>query len=159
METERLLTSWGEYETAIAQLLPMARRSVAIFDRDLAGLQLEKPAACATLTNFLRGVPDASLRVVVQSAQTFRTRSPRLLQLLRSFAHNFQLVEAPPHLARLNDSLLLIDATHAVIRFHHEQPRSKEILSSPEGCKPYCKRFEEIWAEGGTPISATTLGL
>ncbi|MBI2308448.1 MAG: hypothetical protein HYU78_14180 [Rhodocyclales bacterium] len=159
MPSERLLTSWTDYETIVGQLLPMAQYSVAIFDRDLTALQLERPAVNEALAAFLRRSPDALLRIAVQSAQLACTRSPRLMQLLRRSAHNFHLVEVPPHLARLSDSLLLVDGAHGLIRFHQDHPRGKEILSSPEGCQPYCKRFEEIWSEGGTPISASTLGL
>lgn len=159
MASERLLTSWGEYETAIGQILPLAQHSVAIFDRDLTTLRLERPSVSEALAAFLRRSPDALLRIAVQSAQPLRERSPRLLQMLRWSAHNFHLVEVPPHLARLSDTMLLVDGEHGIIRFHQDHPRGKEILSTPEGCQPYYQRFEEIWAEGGTPISATTLGL
>lgn len=159
MTSERLLTSWGEYETAIGQLLPLAQHSVAIFDSDLIALQLEKLPVSAALAAFLSRSPDAQLRIAVQSAQPARERCPRLMQMLRWSAHKFHFVEVPQHLAQLSDSLLLIDGEHGIIRFHQDHPRGKEILSSPEGCKPYNQRFEEIWAEGGTPIGATTLGL
>lgn len=159
MASERLLTSWSEYETAVGQLLPTAENAIAIFDRDLASLRLEKPGHHQALADFLRRAPNVRLRIAVQSAQAIRTHSPRLMQLLQTFAHRFQLVEVPPHLARLSDSMLLIDDASAVVRFHHDHPRSKEILADEDACSPYGKRFEDIWAEGGTPISATTLGL
>jgi len=156
--SEHLLTSWGEYDAAVGRVLPAARRSLLIFDRDLQVLALEQAARHELLAGFLRQ-PDSELRVVVLSAQPVLSRCARLLGLLRTFAHHFQLVEAPPHLGHLSDSMLIADGENAVIRFHRDHPRSKEIIADAEACKPYLKRFDEIWAEGGTPISATTLGL
>jgi len=156
--SEHLLTSWGEYDAAIGRVLPMVRRSLLIFDRDLQALALEQTTRHEMLTRFLQQ-PDSELRIVVLSAQPVLSRGARLLGLLRTFAHHFQLVEAPPHLGNLNDSMLIADGENAVIHFHRDHPRSKEIIADAEACKPYVKRFDEIWAEGGTPISATTLGL
>ena len=93
------------------------------------------------------------------AASPLRDRHPRLMELLRVFAHKLHIVETPSHLANLSDSMLLVDDGSAVIRFHHDHARSKEILLDPEACKPYCRRFEDIWTEGGTPISATVAGL
>ncbi len=158
MSQERLMTSWSEYDSAIAELLPVARHSIVIFDRDLAALKLELPARHDVLASFLRQ-PGATLRVAVQSAQPVQQHCPRLIALLRLFAHSFHLVEVPPHLAHLGDAMFIVDGTSAVVRFHGDHARSKQIQDDAEACKPYCKRFDEIWAEGGTPISATTLGL
>lgn len=158
MNRERLLTSWGEYDAAIDEALAAARLTIDIFDRDLAALKLETPGRHGALAAFLRQ-PDSSLRIVVQSSRPVLERSPRLLSLLRLHAHHFRLQEAPPHLDSLADSLLLVDGEGGVVRFHRDHARSKSIVGDAEACKPYCKRFEEIWNEGGTPLSATTLGL
>lgn len=159
MEAEPLITSWGDYEATVAQLIPMAQRSIAIFDQDLQHLRLENPGLNATLQRFLRADPDARLRIAVHNAEAVRHRSPRTLDLLRLFAHSFQLIETPPHLASLADSLLLIDEEHALVRFHRDHARGRKIIADPEATQAYRKRFDDIWNEGGTPISATTIGL
>jgi len=158
MSSERLMTSWGEYDAAIGRQLSAARHTILIFDRDLQTLNVERPARAEVLAAFL-SQPDSRLCIVVQSVQLIRQHGARLLSLLRLHAHHFELVEAPPQLASLNDSMLLVDGESAVIRFHRDQPRSKEIVADPEACSPYLKRYEDIRAEGGTPIGATTLGL
>ncbi|MBK8523622.1 MAG: hypothetical protein IPL58_05555 [Betaproteobacteria bacterium] len=78
---------------------------------------------------------------------------------VRVFAHNFHVIETPPHLANLSDAILLVDDASALIRFHRDHARSKEIFADPEACKPYHRRFEDIWNEGGNAVSATTAGL
>lgn len=152
------MTSWGEYDAAIDEALADARLAIDIFDLDLVALKLETPGRHEALAAFLRR-PDACLRIAVQSSRPVLDRCPRLLTLLRLHAHHFRLQETPPHLASLADSLLLVDGVGGVVRFHHDHARSKSIADDAEACKSYCKRFEEIWNEGGTPLSATTLGL
>lgn len=159
MSDRPLLTSWSEYSTAVERLLAQAEHSVAIFDRDLSSLQLERPTVIASLTRLLQSSPSASLRIAIQAPAALRTRHPRLMELLRTFAHKLQIVEMPEHLAHLSDSMLLVDGTSALIRFHRDHARSKELIKDPEACKPYFRRFEDIWMEGGSPISASTAGL
>jgi len=69
------------------------------------------------------------------------------------------LIECPKHLASLNDSMLIADDRHALIRFHLDHARAKAIIDSTEECLPYVLRFKEITKEGGEQISATPLGL
>lgn len=159
MSDQPLLTSWSEYAAAVERTLAHAKHAIAIFDPDLSSLQLERAGIIGSLTRLLRSSPTSTVRIAVQTASPLRSHHPRLMELLRVFAHNLHIVETPPHLARLSDSMLLVDDTSALIRFHYDHARSKEIILDPEACKPYCRRFDEIWAEGGTPISATVAGL
>ena len=158
-ETSPLMTSWGEYETSVERLIPMATRSLAIFDHDLQQFHLERPLLHDAIQHFLRTFPGAHLSIAVQDADPVQRLAPRTLNLLRLFAHSFQIIETPPHLANLSDSLLLVDDRHALVRFHRDHARSRQILDDVVACQPYRKRFEEIWNEGGTPVSATTIGL
>ena len=159
MAEQPLITSWTDYAAAAERLLAKASRSVDIFDQDLASLRLERPATIASLTHFLRASPSSTLRIVVHTADALRTQHPRLINLLSLFAHKFQVFETPAHLANLADSMLLVDQESALIRFHRDHARSKEIIADPTEVKPYCKRFEDLWEERGTPVSATTTGL
>ena len=159
MSTSDLMTTWAEHAASIDRLLPLARHSIAIFDRDLSSFALEKPDRHDVLVHFLRNTPGASLRIAVQNAEPIRQHAPRLMQMLRLFAHSFHLMEAPPHLANLSDSMLLIDDDKALVRFHGDHARCREFIGEAEACQPYRKRFEEIWNDGCTTVSATTIGL
>lgn len=158
MNTERLINSWNDYTEAVSALLPVAHRSIDIFDHDLASLELGTRASTETLSSFLQ-LPGATLRIALQSLAPVLHYSPRLIDLARLFPHRFQLVEVPPHLASLGDSLFLVDGESGVIRFQHDQARSKEILGDETACRPYCMRFQEIWNAGGTPCPLHALGL
>ena len=65
----------------------------------------------------------------------------------------------PDHLAQLRDAMIIVDDTHALVRFDRDQPRGKLLIDEPDEVAPYRRRFDEIWSEGGHPVSLTTLGL
>ena len=81
------------------------------------------------------------------------------MDLLRTYHHTMAVHRCSDQLAGLRDTMLLVDGKHGLIRFDREQPRSKLLVDETEELLPYLNRFEEIWSEGGTPVSATTLGL
>lgn len=159
MNESALITSWAEYAATAERLLHQARNTILILDRDLGSLHLDRPTQVACLSGFLRASPRAMLRIALHNSELLRHHHPRLMELLRTFAHNFQVQELPPHLANLSDAMLIVDDQSALIRFHQDHARSKELVSDAEACKPYRKRFDDIWAEGGTSVSATTIGL
>lgn len=158
MGSERLISSWNEYREAVLALLPAARHTIDIFDRDLAPLKLETLASIEMLSSFLQ-LPGTNLRIALQTAIPLLHYCPRLSGLARHFPHKFHLVEVSPQLARLEDSLFLVDGESGIVRFQHDQARSKEILGNEAACRPYCMRFQEIWDTGGTPCTLHALGL
>jgi len=159
MDNAPLITSWADYSAAAARIIAGARHSLVIFDRDLCALRLEDPANIAALTSFLKQPAATSLHIVLRDGELLRSRQPRTLKLLTTFAHRMKIHEAPEHLQRLPDSLLIADARNGLIRFHEDHARSREIPDDAEACQPYCQRFDDIWTEGGNPLGATPVGL
>ncbi|GHU18526.1 hypothetical protein FACS189475_04160 [Betaproteobacteria bacterium] len=158
MDTE-LITHWSEYDYAARKILLLATRSIRIFDSDLARLKLESRENALLLRQFLTAAPQNTLQLVLRNPQPFRNDSPRLFKLLTDFPHAMQVRECASSLTKLSDTIFLADDRHALIRIHDDHARSRFIVDSAEDCRRYLTRFEEILAEGGTPISATTLGL
>lgn len=155
-----LITSWGDYQTAIDRLLSIAVRKIAIYDEDLGLLRLDSPSRRNELKRVLHGGASASLiRVAVRNAEPVRQEQPLLMNLLADFGHCLFARQTPPQLAHLRDTIILIDDTHGLIRFERDQARSKLLLDEAEELKPYFSRFEEIWADSAETISTTTLGL
>jgi len=58
-----------------------------------------------------------------------------------------------------SDALLIVDAQHALHRYHADQPRATLLTSMPQAVRPLVDRFEEIWATGEPAVGGTTLGL
>lgn len=153
-----LLTSYGEYAAAIDRLLALAERRLDIFDHDLSSLKLDQPDRHAALTRLLAS-PSHRLRIVVQDGQAALARHPRLSRLLETHGHQFSLIEADPKLQHLSDSMLLADGSHALLRFHQDQPRGKLLEDEADEVKPYERKFQSILDEGGTPLSSRVAGL
>lgn len=153
-----IINSWTEYAGLAEQLLGEATQSIDIFDSDLSALHLDRPAQIAQLSDFLKKSPAATLRIALHRAAPLRDQHPRLMELMRIYAHKFHVREIPAHLTHLADCMLIVDRRSVLVRFHHDHPRCREIRDD-EASKPYGKRFDEIWAEGGTAVSAYTTGL
>jgi len=157
--TRELLTSWSDYQTAIDCILALATKTIFIYDEDLGQMHLETPSRIAALKAPLGSARADCLRVALRNTTPLQQRQPLLLRLLATYGHNSAIQQTPEQLAHLRDSMILVDGVHALIRFDRDQPRSKLLIDEPEEVMPYRRRFEEIWAEGGTPVSSTTLGL
>jgi hypothetical protein len=156
---QELLSHWSGYRRAARKILLSATRSIRIFDPDLTRLGLEDRENALSLRRFLTAAPGNTLRIVLRNAEPFRNDSPRLFQLLADFSHAMTVWECAPQLLKLTDALFLADDRHALMRIHEDHARSRLIIDDAKACQPYLTRFAGILEEGGTPISATTLGL
>lgn len=155
----QLMTNWSEHDRLLKEILILASKTLCIFDQDLSKLKLERPDNAESLRDFLSTDRQNLLWIVVKDPEPVRRDNPRLMKLLSTFPQNMTLVECPSHLASLNDSMLIADDRHALIRFHIDHARSKAIIDNTEECLPYVFRFKEIAKEGGEQIFATPLGL
>ncbi|HSG23181.1 MAG TPA: hypothetical protein VLA64_09515 [Azonexus sp.] len=154
-----LITSWGDYQTAIDHLLFMACRKICIYDEDLGQLKLDSALRLPQILRVLQAGHKESLQVIIRNADLLRHRSPLLIKLFADFGHLASAHQSPPHLANLRDSMLIVDDKYALIRFERDLPRSKLLLDSTDELKPYLNRFSELSSAGGEPISTNTLGL
>jgi len=157
--SRELFTSSVEYQAAVDRLLALATRRVWIYDEDLAMLHLETPAHIEMLRVPLAATRHDCLRIAVRNLAPLQQRQPLLQGLLRTHSHNSSVQQTPEHLSNLRDSIIVVDDAHALIRFDRDQWRSKLLIDEPDEVAPYRRRFEEIWAEGGSPYGATTIGL
>ena len=154
-----LLTHWSEYDDEAQKILRRATRSIRIFDADLVRTGLERRENALALRAFLSAAPRNTAQIVLRNAERFRNNSPRLFQLLADFSNTMQVWECAPGLRQLTDAIFIADECHALIRIHEDHARARVIADDAPACRVYLARFEEILREGGTPISATTLGL
>ena len=154
-----LITSWGEYQTAIDRLLFMACQKICIYDEDLGQLKLESSLRLPQIKRILRAGHKESLQIIVRNAERLHNQSPLLIKLLTDFSHLATAQQSPPNMAHLRDSMLIIDDKHALIRFERDLPRSKLLVDEIDELKPYLNRFSALSSAGGEPISTSTLGL
>ena len=154
-----LMTSWGEYQIALDRLLAMAEHDIRIYDEDLVALKLDSTPRLAQVQRLLQGNRRDCLQIALRNGEPFKHQHPRLLDVFATHGHLMAVQQTPEHLAHLRDSMILVDGRHGLIRFDRDQPRAKLLIDEIEELQPYRRRFEEIWNEGGIPISPTTMGL
>jgi hypothetical protein len=157
--SRELFTSWADYQSAIDRLFALAAKRIWIYDEDLGMLHLETAERIEMLKRPLASTRQDCLRIALRNTAPLQQRQPLMQRLLATHSHNSAAQKTPEQLSHLRDSIILVDDVHALIRFDRDQPRSKLLIDEPEEVMPYRRRFEEIWAEGGTPVAATTLGL
>lgn len=154
-----LITSWGDYQAAIDRLLALASRKICIYDQDIQPLKLESPARLVALQRVLQGPDRDALQIALRDGTALRRDHPLLGRLLTTYGHHAQVQQTAEQLAHLRDSMILVDGKHALIRFDRDQARSKLLIDEADEIRPYLVRFAEILAEGGEPITTSTLGL
>ena len=157
--SRELITSWNDYQSAIDRILALACNQVWIYDEDLGMLRLETPERIEALTAPLASLHPDCLHIALRNTEPLQQRQPLIRRLLTVYSHNSAAQQTPEHLGHLRDSMILVDDAHALIRFDRNQPRGKLLIDEPDEVKPYRSRFTEIWAEGGAPVTPTTLGL
>ena len=158
--SSRLITTWSEYDSAVREILGLAQTTLLVFDETLSSLQLERPERIAALRRLLSArKPATRLTIIVQKADFVRQYSPQLMDLLTVHSPALTIIQSPPHLDRLRDSLLIADGRHVLVRFHHDHARARLIIDDLAECAPYQQRFDEILGEGGGALSPMTLGL
>lgn len=157
--SRNLLLSWGDLQQARHTTLSRAVDDIAIFDRDLSRFPLGSREIDAVLRQLLAASPNVRLRIALHDTTRAAMTQPRLMALLQRFEHAITIRETPENLRQLTDEMLVADARDAVIHFQFDQPRGKHIVDDPNEIQPYLRRFEDLWAECGPPISTTSLGL
>lgn len=149
----------SEYRQAMDRLMQAARRRICLFDQDLADAGLEAPDRAEGLRRFLLAGRDHRLQIVVHDARPLQCCQPRLLALLRQFSHALEIRQTGEEARGLSDTLMVVDETHYLRRFHFDQPRGQWALHDRARAQVLQRRFEEIWLASTTAVTATTLGL
>lgn len=146
------------YAAALDTILEKPRKTVRIFENAL-GRDYNSPRRVESLRTFLLANPRNRLQIVVHDTQSMDRNCPRLLNLLRVYAHSISIHETHQTAKAVYDPFAVVDDLHYVHRFHFEELRGLLALDDPIGTHTLIERFEEIWEASSPAVSATTLGL
>lgn len=141
------IDSEASYRSAIALVVATARSEIRIFDRTLGAMGLDQRATVEVLQQFLAASGDRRLRIVVHDVAPLQTHMPRLIALLRDFAHQIEVRVTPEHLHNLADCWVLADQESGAIRFHADHARGKYVVADPVEIKPWWQRADDLMAE------------
>ena len=155
---ERTLHSIAEQVEAIDALIERARTRLRVFDVDLSQTGWNGADRADRLAAFLRG-RGARLEMILHETRYVEQSCPRLLALLKTYAHAMTLYKTGPEARSAMDPLVIADDRHFLHRFHVDGARAALALDAPSAARPLVARFDEIWATGEPGLTGTVLGL
>jgi len=148
-----------EQAVAIDELIALARHHIRVFDQDLSETGWSSAARVDRLASFLREVRGRRLDIIVHDTRYLQSACPRMIKLLRTYAHVMTIYQTGAEAKIATDPLLIVDGRHYLHRFHFEQPRAVMGVNQPEQTQLLATRFDQIWATGESGVSGTVLGL
>jgi hypothetical protein len=155
---ERFDTNEG-FQAAVDRLLEQPGRELRVFDPDGAALRLNDSGRIERLERFLLASRTRRLYLVVHNTDHLTRQCPRLLMLLRRFAHAMQINQTHEEIREVQDAFLLLDSVHYVRRPVAALFRGAIGLGDENEGQALRGRFGEIWAASYPSVSSTTVGL
>jgi hypothetical protein len=147
------------FQAAIERLLQQPGRELRIFDPDGAALLLNDAARIQQIERFLLASRVRRLFLVVHDTEHLTRHCPRMMTLLRRFAHAIQVNRSDESIRELQDAFLVLDSLHYVRRPVANLFRGAMALGDENEGLAMRGRFTEIWNASSPAVSATTVGL
>lgn len=157
-EYERFDTE-AAWHQAIDKLLALEGRELRIFDPDLTSLRLNTPERIERLEYFLQVSRTRRLFIAAHDTEHLTRRCPRMMGLLARYAHAIQINRTHEEIKGIQDSFLVLDASHYARRPVATFYRGALGLNDETEALPMRSRFLEIWAASFPGVSSTTVGL
>lgn len=154
-----LFDSETAFQAAVERLLAQTGRELRVFDPDLSALRLNAPERIACLERFLQASRTRRVYLATHDTGHLSKHCPRMLGLLRRYAHAIEVQRTHEEIGGLRDSFLVLDALHFVRRPEAAFWRGVICLNDRNEAYAMRARFLEIWAASFPAVSPTTLGL
>ena len=155
---ERFDTRAG-FQAAVERLLEQPGRELRVFDPDGAALLLNDAPRIEHIERFLLASRTRRLYLVLHDTEHLTRQCPRMLALLRRFAHAIQINRTDETIRELQDAFLVLDSLHFVRRPVSQFFRGAMALGDETEALAMRGRFMEIWAASYPAVSGTTVGL
>jgi hypothetical protein len=149
----------ADFQKALDRFLEQPGRELRLFDPDLKGLRLNSPARIEQLDRFLRGSRTRKIYIVVHETDHLTRQCPRMLDLLKLFAHVIQINRTHEEIRNLQDAFLVLDARHYLRRPVAGHFRGAIGLHDETEALAMRSRFQEIWSASYPGVASTTVGL
>ena len=147
------------FQAAVDRLMEQPGRELRLFDPDGAALRLNDPQRIERLDRFLLASRTRRIYLVVHNTDHITRQCPRLLTLLRRFAHAMQINRTHEEIREVQDAFLLLDSMHYVRRPVASLFRGAMGLGDENEGQALRGRFGEIWSASYPAVSSTTVGL
>ena len=149
----------AEFQQAVDRLLAQPGRELRIFEPDLSALRLNSPARIAQLDGFLRASRTRRIQIAVHRTDHLTRFCPRMMELIKLFAHAIQVNRTHEEIAGLQDAFMVLDAQHYLRRPVAGFYRGGLGLGDEAEALAMRARFMEIWSASYPGVASTTVGL
>jgi len=149
----------AEFQQAVDRLLEQPGRELRIFEPDLSALRLNSPARIAQLDGFLRASRTRRIQIAVHRTDHLTRFCPRMMELIKLFAHAIQVNRTHEEIAGLQDAFMVLDAQHYLRRPVATFYRGGLGLGDEAEALAMRARFMEIWSASYPGVASTTVGL
>lgn len=157
--SRQLILTRSAYLDALKTLLPMAQRTIRIFDSDLAALGFQRLDRIELLRTFLSADRNNVIQIVVHDTSHLLRNGARLIDLQRLFSARLAIHQSEGDACRAQDCFVLVDEHHFVRRPVAGQTRGVYALHEAREGRLLVERFDALVACSQPAIPGTATGL
>ena len=155
----RELTSFADNRQAAVQLVNQARRSLAVFARDLEPTIYDTAEFIAAVQQLALRSRYSRIRIVVIDPVPAIKNSHRLIELTRRLSSYMEIRRASEDHAKLSESFLISDDTGLLYRPLASRYEGFADPHDPLEARSRLRQFDDIWAQAQPEQEFRRLGL
>jgi hypothetical protein len=159
LQPNQVILGERNYESATALILGRAGRELRIFDPNLGRGGYQSLKVHDLLKQFLTADRQNRLTIIMHDSQFLTSQCPRLIHLLRQYAHAMTICLTEGRAQAAQDAFVLADEGDYLHRFHVDHARFKFMLDDKVAAKPLHERFGQLLEASHVRLSAVSLGL
>ena len=159
LQPNQVILGERNYEAATALLIGRARRELRIFDPNLGRGGYQSIQVHDLLSRFLIADRQNRLTIIMHDSEFLTSHCPRMIQLLRHYAHAMTISLTEGRAQAAQDAFVLADDGDYLHRFHVDHARFKYQLDNKVAAKPLHERFGQLQEASHVRLSAVSLGL
>ncbi|MHB1354239.1 MAG: DUF7931 domain-containing protein [Thiobacillus sp.] len=144
---------------AFDALLRTTRRTLRVYDHDLAMFDVDDATRAAALRTFCVAGGGRRIELLADEVGRLVRDHPRLMLLLRDFGHVIEIRETDPDAPRPDRAFVLADAHGMLLRADKRSPHGALHTDDTARATELNQVFEALWQRAPRQVSATTLGL
>ncbi|MDD2833656.1 MAG: hypothetical protein PHD12_06545 [Methylotenera sp.] len=159
LTSNQIITGEHLYNEATQFMLASAQHELLIFDQDLSRGDFASVHQYELFRAFLAAHLNSRLVIILQDTRYFLHQCPRLLGLLKIYAHKMQVFVTNDKVKHAKDCFILADGEHYLRRFHIDQARFKYALHDKTTVESLNLRFNDLKEATQDLVTVTPLGL
>ena len=147
------------YNQAISLIIARAQNQLLIFDQDLRYGDFSSITKYQLLKKFLSANIASEVTIILQDAEYFQQKCPRLNELFKVYQHRFKVCVTNSSMKNIKQCFIVADGEHYIKRIHIDQARFRYAFNDKLSGEILHNKFLELMAAKEKNISSSILGL